>query len=482
MENCSEILHTIPKKNFVNPIASWVRRNGRAWMVFVLILSDTCCVFLAGLAAVIIRNLLKQEVDPLLYISLTPAIALFPFVFNIRDLYPAHGLGPVEELRRLVINISLVFIIFITFTFFTHTPQLYSRLTISFAWILAVVFVPVGRKLTRNACVWLRAWGEPVVILGSERGVRDLCALLKKSPNAGFIPLELSDLNGCALKCANVKSHRCADCLVNYARIAFVVQSELNQLEAIREKFRGSFERVVLVTVTDNGQNLSRVEVRDFMYFKGLEVHQTLLDRSAQVQKRTIDLLVSGVGLLALAPLFLILSAWIRLDSRGRIFYRQRRVGKDGKIFNLLKFRTMHEHADTILESVLQKDPAKRLEWEQYQKLRNDPRITRVGAWLRLFSLDELPQLWNIFKGEMSLVGPRPIMVNQQEMYGNLLNFYHQVTPGLTGQWQISGRNQATFAQRVDLDVQYIKDWSLWLDIYILTRTFWVVLNRSGAY
>lgn len=446
-----------------------------------LALTDVGGILFAGLGAVIIRTLFGQELNPVLYLNLAPIALLFPFVFYFRGLYPAHGLGPVEEMRRLTINTSLVFVIFTVFTFFTQIPPVYSRFTFVLAWLLALGTVLLGRKVTRAICVRLYIWGEPVVILGPRNGVNELCSLLEKNPNAGFLPAKLCDLNGCALNSAGENSDRCVDCQINQASIAFVVHSDLGQLENIREKFRSSFEHVVLVTSHDNGLNLSRVEVKDFMYFKGLEVHQTLLDRAAQVQKRAIDLLISGIGLLALSPLFIILSGLIILDSRGEVFYRQQRVGKGGKIFNLLKFRSMHVEADQILESVLHSDPFRKQEWEQYQKLHQDPRKTRVGSWLRRFSLDELPQLWNILIGEMSLVGPRPIVPTQQELYGGLQTFYTRVTPGLTGLWQVSGRNLTTFSQRVDLDVQYVKDWSLWLDLYILIRTVWVVLNREGA-
>jgi lipopolysaccharide/colanic/teichoic acid biosynthesis glycosyltransferase len=130
----------------------------------------------------------------------------------------------------------------------------------------------------------------------------------------------------------------------------------------------------------------------------------------------------------------------------------------------------------------LARDPAIRKEWDEYQKLRNDPRITRVGKFLRMFSLDELPQLWNVLTGEMSLVGPRPIMLNQREMYGETFEDYVQVAPGITGLWQISGRNQTTFDRRAELDEEYIQRWSLWLDVYILIKTVKIVFSRDGAY
>jgi len=172
----------------------------------------------------------------------------------------------------------------------------------------------------------------------------------------------------------------------------------------------------------------------------------------------------------------------IKLDSPGTVFYRQMRLGKNGEPLTLLKFRTMHQHADKVLFAELARDPLLKDEWERYQKLKFDPRITRVGRFLRKFSLDELPQLWNIASGEMSLVGPRPIMLNQRELYGRIFEDYIQVSPGITGLWQVSGRNQTTFVRRAELDREYIQHWSLWLDIFILLKTIKVVLWQHGAY
>jgi Undecaprenyl-phosphate galactose phosphotransferase WbaP len=200
------------------------------------------------------------------------------------------------------------------------------------------------------------------------------------------------------------------------------------------------------------------------------------------VLKRCEDILISGLCLISLSPLAAVISLLIHLDSPGEIYYRQDRLGKYGKVIKLLKFRTMYINGDRKFEDRLKNDPALREEWEKYQKLKCDPRVTRVGAILRKFSLDELPQVWNIFRGEMSLVGPRPMMISQQEMYGPAFQDYCQIKPGITGLWQVSGRNHTTFARRAELDMEYIQRWSLWLDVYIIFKTIREVLVREGAY
>jgi Undecaprenyl-phosphate galactose phosphotransferase WbaP len=224
-----------------------------------------------------------------------------------------------------------------------------------------------------------------------------------------------------------------------------------------------------------------------------MEARQNLLSPLDVVAKRSMDILLSFVlGMLSL-PVILLIALLIRLDSPGPIFYSQERLGKDrrkkkrqgqssGCKIIIYKFRSMQVNADQILYEYLKKNPAARLEWEQNQKLCNDPRITRVGKWIRKFSLDEIPQFFNILKGDMSLVGPRPIMLEQEKMYGDQIEIYTSVRPGLTGFWQVSGRNNTSFSERANYDVYYVRNWSVWLDLYILLRTVWTVLRRDGAY
>jgi Undecaprenyl-phosphate galactose phosphotransferase WbaP len=220
----------------------------------------------------------------------------------------------------------------------------------------------------------------------------------------------------------------------------------------------------------------------DFLDVLGLQVKNNLLSKSAQVFKRTVDIILSFLALLFLAPFLTLIAILIKCEAGGDVFYRQRRLGKNGQIFNLLKFRTMYQNATEILNEQFACNPELKKEWDRYQKLINDPRVTRAGRFLRRFSLDELPQLWNVMKGEMSLVGPRPILEDQRDLYGESLRECFQVTPGMTGLWQVSGRNHTTFARRAELDIEYIQRWSIWLDIYILFKTVKVVIWQEGAY
>ncbi len=198
--------------------------------------------------------------------------------------------------------------------------------------------------------------------------------------------------------------------------------------------------------------------------------------------KRILDLLAAGLALLALLPVLIVLAAAVALDSPGSPIFRQLRVGRGGNLFYMLKLRTMHLHSDELLSEHLEADPAARLSFQQYQKLWNDPRLTRLGRLLRRLSLDEIPQLVNVLRGEMSLVGPRPFLPEQARAYGKAYAGYIRVRPGLTGLWQVYGRNHLSFAERVALDGWYLDNWSLWLDFFIVCRTVSVLLSRDGAY
>jgi lipopolysaccharide/colanic/teichoic acid biosynthesis glycosyltransferase/glycosyltransferase involved in cell wall biosynthesis len=212
------------------------------------------------------------------------------------------------------------------------------------------------------------------------------------------------------------------------------------------------------------------------------EEHDGLLGGFAPWLKRVFDI-VSAVGLLTVAvPLGVLIAAAIRLETRGPVFYRQIRIGRGGRLFSLWKFRSMAVNSQELLERYLAEHPDLLAEWEATHKLKDDPRVTRVGRFLRRRSLDELPQLWNVLKGDMSLIGPRPIVDEEVPKYGDAFALYRRVKPGLTGLWQVSGRSDLSYRRRVELDSHYIRHWSLWLDMKVIWKTVGVLLRAHGAY
>ena len=196
--------------------------------------------------------------------------------------------------------------------------------------------------------------------------------------------------------------------------------------------------------------------------------------------KRSFDIIMSLISILLFLPIFIIIAFMIKLDSKGNIIYKHKRIGKNGKYIYLYKFRTMYTNSKEILEEIL-KDPKIKEEWDNNFKLENDPRITKVGKFLRRSSLDELPQLINIFLGDMSFVGPRPVVDGEIEKYGIYKRKFLSVTPGLTGWWACNGRSCTTYEDRIKLELYYVNNRSILLDIKTLFKTFKAVVKGHGA-
>ena len=215
--------------------------------------------------------------------------------------------------------------------------------------------------------------------------------------------------------------------------------------------------------------------------FGGLEMMNQGRMRALQWEKRLLDYVLATLILIVALPLFLLIPLVIKVTSRGPVFYRARRLGRRGESFRIWKFRSMYADADRRLEKLLAERPAARAEWLSQFKLRNDPRVTPFGRLLRKTSLDELPQVFNVFCGEMSVVGPRPIVEDEKCYYARDYDVFSRVRPGITGLWQCSGRSDTAYTTRVALDIYYILNWSLWMDIWICIRTVFSVLLMKGA-
>ena len=213
-----------------------------------------------------------------------------------------------------------------------------------------------------------------------------------------------------------------------------------------------------------------------------LHMRNNLAMRRNKIYKRIFDLVCTICGGLLILPIVAIVALLVAIDNRGNVIFAHRRIGKDGKEFPCYKFQSMVPNAQEILQDYLAKNPEARREWEESFKLTNDPRVTKLGGFLRKTSLDELPQLWNVIKGDMSLVGPRPIVRKEIERYGEYFREYSMVLPGITGMWQASGRSDTTYEERVAMDTWYVRNWSVWLDIMYLAKTFTAVIFGKGAY
>lgn len=224
----------------------------------------------------------------------------------------------------------------------------------------------------------------------------------------------------------------------------------------------------------------SKTKVTDNLGFLEIE-HHKIEKRHVPLRKLAFDKLFSSLALLATLPLMIIIAIILFATNGGPIFFSHSRMGKDGKAFNCLKFRTMAADSQTQLQNILTFDPIAREEWRTHHKFTRDPRVTAFGRFLRRTSLDELPQFWNVLRGDMSIVGPRPISADETRAYGEHFVTYITVRPGITGVWQTSGRSNTSFSQRVVMDVDYIKNWSLRRDINLTWQTLGVIVVADGA-
>lgn len=459
----------------------------RQWMGNILAATDMLSLLVAIFIAMQVRHMFFANIHfPYIGIFLLLGSTI-AYLFLRRGLYPPVGMHYSDELRHMVTTVTLAFLITIGVTFVFKTSFSYSRLVLVVTWLLCLPLMPFSRYVVRRLLIWVGLWGESVMIVGDAQKAQLLADYFKINLQYGILPVailsEQPSLGESAWPCPNLPICR-IKVLARKLSVKTILLAidDFNNLEQVVARYRAAFQWMILVKDKYENFGLTFLKPLDFLDVFGLQVKNNLLSKSTRLPKRVMDVFLTSAGLLLLSPFMTLIAILITLESAGGVFYRQRRLGRNGQVFNLIKFRSMHKNADAILKEALARDPELQKEWDNYQKLRNDPRITRMGRFLRRFSLDELPQLWNVLKGEMSLVGPRPIMVNQRKLYGDSFTEYIQVSPGITGLWQVSGRNQTTFARRAQLDLEYIQRWSVWLDIYIALKTAKVVIWQQGAY
>ena len=354
--------------------------------------------------------------------------------------------------------------------------------------VLMITAHQIARGLLNVFGLWIR----PTVIFGTGENAVESYKALGSEPWMGLQVLGFADVDkrdasisaGLPRSFAWMDTPQAWELLRQYYHCMIALEADEHQKRdrLIRNLAQHNINSVTVVPAM-RGVPLYAQETSNFQSHELLMIHlrNNLANPLHRACKRTFDLMAASLLLVLLSPVLLMLAWQVKRDG-GPAFFGHKRIGQGGKTFKCWKFRSMVVNAQEVLQELLATSPEARAEWEKEFKLKNDPRISRIGHFIRKTSLDELPQLWNVIKGEMSLVGPRPVIQAELERYGDDVTYYLEACPGVTGLWQVSGRNDVDYETRVYLDAWYVKNWSLWTDISILFKTVKVVLRRDGAY
>lgn len=454
-----------------------------------LFLTDMVVILGTAVCVGFLRHAFDGYLDPAHYLRLLPFLLLFPAASFAMGLYQSVPLPPPCELKRLSLATGCTYLAIAIFIFFTKGGDLYSRLTFALAGLGSLVAVPVARHLVRQRMAHRPGWAAPTILFGRLDHVQPLAHILLTSPALGLEPIAIvsAEHPPCQGEAclptfdADTTRRYAAAHPEAYAIVVLESYDEADRAQLVEHLSRLFCSVILLPSSTMSTSNiwLSPIEIGGL---PGLMVRQNLLDPRRLTVKRTLDLIATALALPLVLPVMAVIALCIRLETPGPAFFWQRRIGREGRHFDILKFRTMHNDAGARLAECLEQSPELQAEWRRDHKLRCDPRVTRVGAFLRKTSLDELPQLWNVLCGDMSLVGPRPIVDSEVQRYDAAFATYTRVRPGITGLWQVTGRNNLSYPERVQRDLYYISNWSVWFDIWIIARTIPVVLCRNGAY
>ncbi len=471
-------------------------RRTQAWRQkttnLVLGFSDVVLALVVWEAAILIRAV--WTTGPVsgttILAGVLPGVAVWMVLRAFSGLYPGYGLNAVDELRRQTYATLGAFMITATFAVLLQAGNTMSRFVLVTGFLALSLFAPLVRQFTKWWLMRAGLWGKPVVVFSSgERGNR-VAALLSREWGLGYKPLAVfgshpgqnrrhyeATPDEQSLESATLLARRFGVDTVIFA----MPHTRREHLARLVNWASFDFRHVTVVPNLDGVAN-SGVVARDLAGVFGVEIRYNLLDPWVRRIKRALDLLATATGGILVLPLLLVLCMLVRLESGGPVFYADKRMGRNGEPFSCLKFRTMVPDAEGALRRILAEDPEARAEYARYHKLREDPRVTRVGRFLRKTSLDELPQLWNVLRGEMSLVGPRPYLPRESEDIGVTQSDILRVYPGMTGPWQVGGRSNTSFEDRVRMDAHYVRDWSIWLDLVLLARTVKTLMSDRSAF
>ena len=430
----------------------------------ILVVLDVLAIVLAIILAYKLRIMLNNT----LLLTVTHEVKLylsFPLLYIVPLVMLAYeGVYTIrrdfwQESRIVIKSLLISLVIIFAILAMTKDITLFSRLVIIFSLGFMAFLIPLFKNIGKKALYKVGLWRRSARVYGCDILVRKevfhnhyLGYVDAKDEEAETIFINAKDTP------ATDRNHLIGLALASHHEVVFI--PAMDEFDLTKSNI-------------DKLQNTQT----NLIYFRN-----RLVSPIRKMLKRLSDVGMLVIALPLLSPLLAYIAYKIRKeDPSGPVLFKQKRMGKDNKVFVCYKFRSMHTNGDVILQEYLASHPEEVSNYEKFHKYDNDPRITRIGDVLRRTSLDELPQIFNILKGEMSFIGPRPYMLNEEEKIGKNLSTVLTVKPGITGLWQVSGRSEVDFMERVDLDVWYIRNWSLWLDIVILFKTIKTVLYRDGA-
>ena len=466
------------------------RRTSSALTTTVLALGDIVTVMLCIGAGFFFVNLYDKDLITFRsFIRYWPFLPVFTLGFCLYSLYPAASLAPAEELRRVTYSSFIVHlgIILSRFIYYLEFDPVSAAFVISF--VFSTIGLLLGRQAARSFLSVSGLGGIPAVIYGGGYTGRAVVDRLLTSKHACYVPVLILDddpetgdeYRGIPVIHDTASGPEIVKRL--NIKMAIVAMPSVSQrvLKKLINHSVSAFRYNVLIPDIFSVTNIW-MNVRDFGGILGFATSHRLNMFWNLWIKRLMDAGIVLTGTVILTPLLLCIVIMVKLSSPGPVLYSHERIGQRGRRFRAYKFRSMVNNAEERLRNLLASDEGARREWEENHKLKKDPRITAIGKFLRKTSLDEVPQFINILKGEMSLIGPRPIVEAEIKRYGENFQRIFSVKPGLTGLWQVSGRSDTDYADRVSFDTYYLQSWSVWLDLWIIYRTFGVIIKGKGAY
>ena len=468
-------------------------KYGYMFLPVLLAVLDYCAVVCAEQLAFTLRNLLIKD-HGVLHISWLNFYVICPVVYliflQIEETYTRQ-----KQFWRTIASIFRanlysigggVFIMYVA-----QVAGTTSRLYVGAVGIFAFVFIVLGRYIVKSLVDRFGIMGEPILLMGAGKTAEIILEHLQEDIGMSYRFIGyLEDREPNAMVAETLPwlgRFADAETVIRKTGVQKVMVAapglSQQQIQSIIYDLQPLVTRIGFIP--DMGTlPLSTMDIESLIdgHLVMFRMRNNLKNTGNRFIKFVFDWVATLLGGILISPLLLVIALWIRHDSPGPIIFSQKRVGQNGKPFQCYKFRTMYEDAEEQLHDILEMDEALRQEWEANFKLKNDPRVTRSGDFLRRTSLDELPQIFNVLKGEMSLVGPRPIVRREIPYYGKFIDDYYMVRPGITGMWQTSGRSDTGYTERVQMDTWYVRNWDFWFDIVLLWRTMKVVVQQKGAY